>query len=309
MVVVNPPRPYRTRGTKPNYLAQRTIGYGLPLALLTLFIGVPFVQAFIYSLTNWNGFSELNFIGIKNYLTLLFEDERFQESLAHAALLTVVFVVQSVGVALLASYLIHHLRSARGKRVAMVLIMVPSVAPTVAMLLLWSNFLQPAGLVNQILSAVGLDFLTANWLGDPNTVLIALMLVGFPWLNGLNTLIFMSGFLSVDPSLYEAAGIEGATRPKVFWYIELPAIMPQIGLLSLIAVITAIQNYESIFLLTGGGPGSSSTVPGMELYNSAFRYSSFGYASAIGVIMFLVIAAIAFGATLAGRLVRSEKHA
>lgn len=289
-------------------LLQRTVVFGVALMLVGLFVGLPFVRAFQYSLTEWNGFTDSTFVGVDNYVRLLTEDTAFQESLWHAALLTLVFVVQSVCVPLLAAYLVHHLRSRRGKRISTVLIMIPSVAPVVATLLLWSSFLQPDGLVNRLLGGLGLEFLQANWLGDSGSVLVALMLVGFPWLNGLNTLILLSGFLSIDLQLYEAAAIDGARRPRVFRHIELPTLRPQLGLLALIAVIVSLQNYENVFLLTGGGPGSSSTVPGMELYNNAFRYSDFGYASAIGVFLFLTIVLITGLSQGATRLLGRRRH-
>lgn len=272
---------------------ERTVVLGILFALLIVFVFVPFYRAILDSLTDWDGFSDPVFIGIENYRKLLFEDPAFREALWHVSILTAVFVVQSVCVALGVAYLIHHLRSRRAKNLATVLVMVPSVAPTVAMYLLWSSFLQPNGLVNVLLRALGLGSLEQDWLGDGNVVLAALMLVGFPWLNGLNTLILLSGFLAIDRNLYEAASIEGAGRWAIFRYVELPALRPQISLLALIGVIIALQNYEVVFLLTQGGPGNSSTVPGMELYNNAFRYGDFGYASAIGVILFAVILLVA----------------
>jgi raffinose/stachyose/melibiose transport system permease protein len=263
-----------------------------PVSLLAVFVGWPFLTALTRSLRNWNGANVDEFVGLSNYHELFTDDPLFLESLEHAAILTGGFVVQSVAVPLAAAYLIHHVRSRLLQRVSRVMVVIPTVVPTVLIYLLWAEFLQPDGLVNQLLDAVGADGLQRPWLGDSNLVLGALLFVGFPWLNGINALILLAGLLNIDAELYEAAQLDGAGRWHIFSRIEWPLIRPQVRLIAVLGLIFSLQNYENVYVLTQGGPADASVVPGLLLYNNAFRYGRFGYASAIGVVLFVVILAL-----------------
>ena len=259
------------------------------LALLGVFVLYPFGQAIYRSFTEWNGANIDEFVGLANYRSLLSDDPLFWRAARNGALLTVVFVAQSVLVPLGTAWLVHHLRNDRMQYAVRILLLVPAVVPTVVGYLVWSQFLQPDGLVNRVLSAIGLDGLTHSWLGDTSVVLWALVLVGFPWLNGANTLIYLAGMLTIPHELYEAARIDGAGRWKTFWRVELPLLRGQTRLLVILSLILGLQNYDNVFLLTQGGPADASVVPGLLLYNNAFRYGQYGYAAAIGVVLFLII--------------------
>jgi raffinose/stachyose/melibiose transport system permease protein len=262
----------------------------LPLAaVLGVFVLYPFGQAVYRSFTEWNGANIDEFVGLANYRALLTDDPLFWQSVRNGVLLTVAFVAQAVLLPLGTAWLIHHLRSDRIQYWLRIMLLVPAVVPTVVGFLVWSQFLQPDGLVNRLLGAVGLDSLGHNWLGDTEVVLFALILVGFPWINGANTLIYLAGMLTIPSDLYEAARMDGAGRWRTFWRIELPLLRGQTRLLVILSVILGLQNYDNVFLLTQGGPADASVVPGLLLYNNAFRYGQYGYAAAIGVLLFVVI--------------------
>jgi len=262
----------------------------LPLAaVLGVFVLYPFGQAVYRSFTEWNGANIDEFVGLANYQTLLTDDPLFWPSVRNGVLLTTAFVAQAVLLPLGTAWMIHHLRSDRIQYWLRILLLVPAVVPTVVGFLVWSQFLQPDGLVNRLLGAVGLDSLSHNWLGDTEVVLLALILVGFPWLNGANTLIYLAGMLTIPSDLYEAARMDGAGRWRTFWRIELPLLRGQTRLLVILSVILGLQNYDNVFLLTQGGPADASVVPGLLLYNNAFRYGQYGYAAAIGVLLFIII--------------------
>ena len=273
-------------------LGERTLPYLLvaPLvALLAVFVVYPFGQAIYRSFTEWNGANIDEFVGLANYRELFTNDPLFWRSVRNGALLTAIFVAQSVLVPLGTAWLIHHLRSDRTQYALRILLLVPAVVPTVVGFLVWSQFLQPDGLVNRVLDAVGLHGLTHSWLGDTSVVLWALAGVGFPWLNGANTLIYLAGFLAIPNELYESARMDGAGRWTTFRRLELPLLRGQTRLLAVLALILGLQNYDNVFLLTQGGPADASVVPGLLLYNNAFRYGQYGYAAAIGVVLFLII--------------------
>ena len=256
--------------------------------ILSAFMFWPFLQAFHKSFFNYNGRSVDIFVGIDNYVDL-WQNTAFLRSLLTGLTLTIWFVAISIVVPLLVAWLIHHMRSERVRYAFRIAVMVPAVVPTVVGYLLWLRFLSPDGAVNTALRGIGLDVLAVNWLGDPSTALFGLMLVGFPWLNGINTLLFLAAFSHISRDIYESAEIDGARRGRVFFQIELPAVWPQVQVLAVIAVILGLQNYENVFIITGGGPQDSTLVPGLLLFRTAFTYGQFGYANAIGVTIFLII--------------------
>jgi len=130
-----------------------------------------------------------------------------------------------------------------------------------------------------------------NWLADPRTALGAVIFLGFPWINTLGVLIYLAGLENIDPALFEAADIDGAGALKKFRYIELPLLARQIKLNLVLGLIGAIEGYGTILFLTRGAPAYSTTVPGYQMYAEAFKYNRMGYASAIGLTMFVVILA------------------
>jgi ABC-type sugar transport system permease subunit len=157
-------------------------------------------------------------------------------------------------------------------------------------LLIWRFIYNPSiGLLNQFLTVVGLESLTQNWLGDPRFSLLSVAFIGFPWAGGFPFLIYLAGLQNITSDIFDASTVDGATGIKRFFYVELPLILGQVKLLVMLTIITVIQSYQNYLILTQGGPGLSSMVPGLHMYYTAFRYQKFGYGSAIGVILFAII--------------------
>ncbi len=261
------------------------------MAFIGVFIAYPFVQGIYRSFFNYNGGNLNQFIGIQNYIDL-FKDPLVGPSFLNVFILTSALVIQSVVVAFVAAWLIHHLSSERLKYLFRVLVMLPAVVPTIVGFLLWTEFLSPDGAVNQVLGGLGLGFLQGDWLGDPNRVIIGLIIVGFPWLNGINTLLFLAALGEIPNEIYDSARLDRAGRGRILWNIEIPAVMAQASVLMVLAIVIGLQSYENVYVMTGGGPFNSSNVPGLILFKNAFGYGRFGYASAIGVVLFIVIAAV-----------------
>lgn len=257
--------------------------------LLTIFSYYPFFNAFYRSLYDWNGVNVSKFVGLNNFTQILTKDPLFWPSMGRMAIFTLADLVKSLVVPLVVALLIHHIASSRAKYYYRVAVILPAVAPGIVGLMIWKDFMSSNGIINQLLRIIGLGSLTNPWLGDIHTVVAAIIMIGFPWVNGANSLIYLSGLIGISRDLYDAAKVDGIGVWQRLWRIEIPLVIPQIRVLATLSLIASIQSYENILILTGGGPGGSSMVPGLLLYKNAFSYNKLGYASAIGVILFFII--------------------
>ena len=271
--------------------------YLLPgLLLFTAVIGVPFLMNIGTSFTEWTGVGTPKWIGLGNYRELV-EDGEFWASFRHNVLIIVgMAIVPTVIGLVLASALTDLIDRHFGPRVASVLracLYLPQVLPVVIAGVVWSWLLAPEnGAVNALLDAAGLGSLAHDWLGDPATALWSVvgvmvwMQIGFP------LVIFMSGLQRVDPSLYEAAEIDGASWGRRFWHITVPQIRPEIFVVLLWTTIAALKAFPQIFVLTKGGPGGATNVPSYYSWVNFFEKSDVGYGSAISTVLTLLIVAL-----------------
>jgi ABC-type sugar transport system permease subunit len=180
----------------------------------------------------------------------------------------------------------------------------PLIVPGVVGILLWVNIYDPnIGLANQTLRSLGLEGLTRVWLGDAETALWAIVFMGFPWISAFALLIFYGGLISIPGELFDAAKVDGASGLRTFWSIHVPLLLGQIRLLLILGFIGGVQEFSAVYLTTGGGPGSATYLPALELYYQAVRFNNFGMASAIGSVLFLIIMA---GTIINLRYVRSS---
>ena len=169
------------------------------------------------------------------------------------------------------------------------------VVPGVAISLIWRFMYGDAGPVSAFLELIGAESLIRGWLSDPHTVLYAIMFVGFPFITGLNLLIYYSGLANIPDSILDAAKIDGAGILSTIFRVHLPFLMSPARILSIMTVIAVVQGFERILIITGagegtgGGPGYASMVPGLYMYYQAFSFKRMGYACAIGLAMFVVL--------------------
>jgi raffinose/stachyose/melibiose transport system permease protein len=139
-----------------------------------------------------------------------------------------------------------------------------------------------------LLKASGLDFLARNWLGDPATALYAIIFVGFPWVATTNTLIYLGGLAQISDSVFDACLLDSCTGIQRVLRIDIPLVLGQVRMLTILAGINALTSFNSVLILTRGGPGYSTTVPGFRMYEQAFISGQFGYGSAIGLMLFVL---------------------
>lgn len=263
-------------------------------AFLITFVYYPALSAFFHSFFRWNGFNIKVFIGFRNFITI-WHDPTMHISALNIIKLTIASVIIIVSSPLLAAELIFHLRNLRAAYFYRVLFVIPMVVPWMVTFLFWKFIYNPeVGLLNQLLSVLGLGDLTQVWLGDYKLALYCIIFAGFPWVSGFAfsgfaLLVYLAGLLNIPPAVLDAGKIDGATGFIRIWRIELPLITSQIKLMIIWTLIIVIQDFIKVMILTGGGPGDSTMVPGLHMYNNAFTYSKMGYGCAIGTVLFFII--------------------
>jgi len=259
--------------------------------LLGVFAFIPFVWAFTTSLYDYEIGGDSAFVGLANYTEYL-DDPTFWSSFTNLVLLSIFSVVTGVVFPLGIAKLIFSLSSDRARYVYRVVFLVPIVVPGVAVLMIWGGMIYgDNGLLNESLRLVGLDSLARGWIADPHTALWAVAMIGFPFAGGINILIFYAGLTGISESVHEAAHLDGASGVRKFFLIDLPLVLSQIKLIVILTVIGAVQGFQGMFILTRGGPGFRTMVPGLWMYFNAFSFQRMGYACAIGVVLFLLILA------------------
>jgi len=257
--------------------------------LISVFSFIPFFWAFKGSFYRYEIGGDSTFIGTSNYFEY-FSDPIFLPSFSNMLFLTVFAVCVFIVFPLTIAKLIFSLASERARYAFRIIFLVPIVVPIVATQLIWQGLIyNDQGLVNEFLRLIGSGDMATGWLSDPKTVLLAVAFIGFPWASGINILIFYAGLSNIPESVHEAACLDGASGIKKFFVIDVPLVLSQIKLILILTVIAGVQGFEHIFILTEGGPGFKSMVPGLWMYYNAFSFQRMGYACAIGVVLFAVI--------------------
>jgi multiple sugar transport system permease protein len=294
--------PRRARWWRTPRGEQRLVGYGflLPAEIgLVIFVVAPIIGAFYISATDWSGIGEREYIGLGNYRELL-EDEEFRNSLEVTFRYTVLFVpllyVISLGLALLVNQKLVLTGVFR------TLYFLPFMISLVVSSIIWTFILdERTGILNVVLAKFGVD--SQPWLGSVSLAPWALIIVTLWQSVGYAMIIFLAGLQDIPRDYYESATIDGAGAWRRFRTITLPLIKPTSAFVLIISIIGAIQLFDPIFVMTQGGPFDSTTTAVFYMYQTAFQYFRFGYASALAVVLFLALLATSL-VTL--RLLRHE---
>ena len=256
---------------------------------LLIFMYYPALLGLYRSAFKWAPGLSADFVGLGNFVQLFTKDRVFLNSMDHMLQLAAWYVVSTVGVSLFIAVLIHRLRGGRAQYTFRLGMILPVVIPGIVPLMLWKFIYDvKVGPLNVILVALGLESWTRAWLSDPNVALYAVMLRNFPWVDGVAILILLAGLQAIPYEIVESAMIDGASEMRRFWSIELPLIAGQIKLISVLTIMWGVQEFTAVFAMTQGGPINSTMVPGMWMFWNAFRINKMGYASAIGVVMFMI---------------------
>lgn len=262
------------------------------LLMYAVFVLLPLLLSIAYSFFRWDGITPATWVGLKNYQTVL-EVPDLLGTIFNAFKLVIFFSFIPVTLGLVVASVIHRVANGRLGAVARTVLFLPQVIPLVAAGIIWGWLLALSGLVNQILSLVGLGGATRAWLGDFDWALPAVGLIGIWVLLGFCTVLLLTGMTKVDPALFESARIDGAGWFKEFVSITVPLLRYEIGVCFTVTVIAALAAFDIVYVSTAGGPGNSTAVPGIQIYILAFTEQRIGLASALAVmLMILVVVAI-----------------
>jgi multiple sugar transport system permease protein len=253
-----------------------------------VFLVYPLLANFQMGMTDYSGFGDATWIGLKNYQDLL-ADPLFWESLYNTLFYTIFAVPLGVAVAILIAMAMN--QKVREIPIYRALIYLPSIAPTFALSMMMIWLMNPRfGLVNYFLSFFGVP--SINWLGDPRWSKIAIILLAQLGAGPIG-LIFLAAMRAIPTTVYDAASLDGASSWKKFWHITLPLITPAILYDIIIGIGLGLQIFVPAYIMTEGGPLNSTTFIALYIYNSAFKYSRFGFAAAMSGILFLINAFLA----------------
>jgi raffinose/stachyose/melibiose transport system permease protein len=263
---------------------------------------VPALSAIWHSFTIWDGYRPAQWVGLQNFREIFNSEVIFRKAFLNMTILAAWGIFRAVVFPLIGAALIYRLRSESVAYAYRLVFVFPIVVPAVVGILIWKQLYEPnTGLFNELLKLLGMTPLA--WLNGPQTALPSLMFLGFPWIDGVGLLIYLAGLLDIPNEIIEASVVDGAGSTRRFFTIELPLIIPQLRIILILNVIGALQGFGWQLLVTRGGPNNATTVPAWEMYNAAMQAGRFGLASAIRVILFVVIFALTL---INNRAVRSS---
>jgi len=268
-----------------------------------LFDWYPMLQGVIMSFYRWDGFRTPRFIGVDNFIKLI-GDQYFWVSMENM-LFFFTFNVILMLPAIITSVVLFRIRSKKTQYLYRVLFCIPMVVQFIVVLLIWQFMYNPQyGFFNQLLEILGLGDFKQTWLGDENLARWCILFINFPWVQSNALLIYLGGLQSVDGSIWEAADLDGVNPLQKFLYLEFPLIRGQFKLNLIGAFTGGITGYTLQLILTGGGPGFETLVPGLHMYKQAFEGKYYGYAAAIALALFALSAVVTF---LSMRFLKSEE--
>jgi raffinose/stachyose/melibiose transport system permease protein len=275
-------RPARRRGR----VATLALFLAPALVLYLLLVVVPVLQAIYYSGFDWSGLGALDdFVGLENFRRA-FQDDVFVGAIRHNGIIIALSLCVQLPFALGVALLLN--QRLRGRAALRVLYFAPFVLSEVVTGVIWTLMLQPNGLADATLGGAGLDPLIREWLADPSIVLYTLF-VAISWKYfGFHMVIFLAGLQQIPRELEEAAAIDGATRFQILRHVTLPLLGPTIRISAFLSVIGAIQLFDLVWVMTGGGPVHASDTMAVYVIDWGFQRFQFGYASAVAVIMLAI---------------------
>ncbi|WP_281859532.1 carbohydrate ABC transporter permease [Salana multivorans] len=261
------------------------------LVFYGLFVLWPLFATVQYSFFDWDGYTTATPVGLGNYVRVL-TDPQLISSVGHSFFLMIFFTIIPVVLGLVIAALIQEIRLKGLATTARTLLFLPQIIPGAAAAIAWVWMLSSTGAVNQLLSGIGLGGLTRAWLGDFTWALPAVGLIGL-WLNlGFCTILLMAGIGKIDLAVYEAAKLDGAGFFQTFRSVTLPGLRQEIGVCVTMTMIAALASFDVVYMSTRGGPGTSTMVPGVQIFQLAFTESRVGLASALAIVLTVLIVVV-----------------
>jgi raffinose/stachyose/melibiose transport system permease protein len=268
----------------------RNIGwlYVLPgLAFYVLFTLAPLLHTVYYSLFDWDGLTPKSWVGLANYGEAV-SDSVLRDSFVHSAILIVYYAVFPVIIGLVLTAALTR-AAIRGFRFFRTVLFLPQLIAGVVIAQAWTWIYASDGPLNRFLELIGLGSLARPWLGDFTWALPSIGAIG-SWVTfGLCMVLFIAGVQKIPTSLYDAARVDGAGPVREFFAVTLPGLRAEILVAFVLTTINALRSFDIVYNTTAGGPGGSTIVPSMYMYQNAFLYNRVGYAAAIATVLAIAI--------------------
>lgn len=268
--------------------AERRAGLilaGPALLVFTVFMFIPLVLTFWYSLHRYRGFGTMQWLGAQNFVEI-FHDATFWKALINTVLFTAVSVPLGIVLGLGGALLLN--RAMPGRTLLRALFYVPVVISGVASGVIFLRLFDPLiGLINQLLVSVGLP--TVDWQGNGKAALVSIIVVTTWQGVGFGMVVYLAGLQGIPRELYEVAALDGAVGWKRFRLIVWPLLGPTTFFLVVYSIIVSFQVFDVVYVMTRGGPGTSTTFLVQYAYDQGFNQRRQGYAAAIGVIIYLIV--------------------
>ena len=253
-----------------------------------IFIIYPMISSFYYSMTNWNGFTnEIEFTGFKNFITL-FNDQRLKLSLLNNLKIVLMTILLQNGISLILALILDG--QIKTKNILRTLIFLPIVLSPLVISYIWSYMYNyDMGIISNVLDFLKLGILKKDWLGDPGIAIYAVTWVSiWQWI-GFQMVIYLAAMQNIPTDVIEAAKIDGSGYFKSIFNITLPLIAPAFTINVILTTIGGLKTFDTIFVMTRGGPGFATDTITMNMYSQAFTNNRMGYGAAIGLILFALI--------------------
>jgi raffinose/stachyose/melibiose transport system permease protein len=256
------------------------------LLLYAVFVLFPILQAARYSLYDWNGLEPLDqFVGLANFERAL-TDPVFLGAVSHNAFIVILSLAVQIPFAIGLALMLN--RRFRGRAILRLIFFAPYVIAEVITAIVWSLLLQPNGLAEHFMTAIGMGEAYHPWLADPDTVLVALFFIITWKYFGFHMILMLAGLQGIPRELDEAAAIDGASRWQGIRYVTLPLLGPTIRVSVFLSIIGSLQLFDLVWVTTRGGPVNASNTMAVYMFDRGFVRFQFGYGSAVAVILFLI---------------------
>lgn len=267
-------------------MEKKGLLFVLPALIGTfLFIIIPIFCSFGLSFTEWDLLNEINFVGFSNYKSIFTEPE-FLQILINTVVYAVSTTVFAVLIPLFIASIINN--KIKGSELFKTIYFLPFITPAVVIAIVWAWIFDPnIGLVNTLFHT------HYTWLFSTKLAMPVLIFVSVWKLIGYNVVLFLTGFSTIDKSVYEASKIDGATACQTFFDITVPLLKPTIYFVTTVTAISSFQIFDLIYVMTQGGPNDSTNVIVYSIYKYAFEYFDIGKSCALAYILFAIILVLA----------------
>ncbi len=256
---------------------------------------VQLVQGINLSFYSWDGITTGTWVGLANYREF-FTDPAIRSTYKHVLVLMVFYSFLPITIGLFLAVVLSRIRI-RGLTVFRLLLFLPLIITDVVTAVAWTWIYAVDGPLSRMLSAVGLGHFVPSqgWLGSFNTALPAIGIFGTWGQFGFCMILFLAGVMKIPASLYEAARVDGANAVREFFAVTLPGLRYELTVVLVLTVIGALGTFDEVYVMTGGGPGTATSVPAFQVWSRAFQTGRVGSASALGIVLMLIVFAVTFG--------------